>query len=184
MRDDGCRSAGCDIDWRGRQEEAYNRQRQEHLDCMAGNELNCAPVDNLVKQVSAMDKKFVSSVETELQQPQYEPLLQNQYTPVVFGAISVVATDAQYIAAATVPVPIEPLAVGATYMIARASGIVSTVSTGYQYSHNLYGTTKADVEIAVGATILSSIPKPDLGFTNHIGFLYTFLRTFGVIPSP
>lgn len=184
MTDDGCRSTGCEVDWHEKQKEAYDRQRQQHRDCIAGKTTYCSPVDNFTKQVSVFNHNFNDTVKNELNKPQYEPLLKNKYTPVVFGAISVIATDVQFIAPGILPPPISPLVVGSAYLISRGAGIVGTVSTGYQYSHNLYGTTQEDLEISAGAMIISSIPKPDLGFVNSMGFLYTFFRTFGVIESP
>ena len=126
---------------------------------------------------------FDEQLQVELEKPEYEPLLANQYTPVVSGAISVLATDVQYLSLA-VPHPGRPITFGVSYLVGRGAGIVSLVSTGYQYQHNLYGTTKADAEIAAATTLVGAIPKPDMSVMTHVGFLYTFLRTFGAIPSP
>jgi RHS repeat-associated protein len=124
-------------------------------------------------------------ISNELEKPRNEALLANKYTPVISGAISVLSTDAMYISAITIPDPItKAIAVGVTYGIARASGLVGMFSTGYQYKHNLFGTTKADVEISAASTVISSVPKPDMGWANHAGFLYTFFRTFGDLKSP
>jgi len=123
---------------------------------------------------------FDEQLQDELEEPQYESLLANQYTPVFFGGISVLATDIQYLALAAE----RPGLFGASYLVGRAAGIVSLVSTGYQYKHNLYGTTKRDAEIAAATTLVGAVPKPDMSVMTHVGFMYTFLRTLGAIPSP
>lgn len=37
---------------------------------------------------------------------------------------------------------------------------------------------------AAATTLVSAIPKSDMSAMTHVGFLYTFLRTFGAIESP
>ena len=164
----------------------YWRQRQQHLQCQDGESLYCSPFGKIPEELEKLDKDLSMDLQEELELPQYQSLLENKYTPVVFGGISVLATDAMYVSMILVPKSpaIFTITVGATYLTARLSGIVSSVSTGYQYKHNLYGTTENDVRISAATTIISAWPKPDMGFVNHIGFLYTIFRTFGVIESP
>ena len=126
---------------------------------------------------------FDERLQVELEKPKYEPLLANQYTPVVTSAMSVLATDAQYLSLA-IPHPTQPITFGVSYLLGRAAGLVSLTLTGYQYQHNLYGTTKADAEVAAATTLVGAIPKPDMAVMVHVGFFYTVLRTFGAIPSP
>jgi RHS repeat-associated protein len=123
---------------------------------------------------------FEEQLQGELEKPQYEPLLANQYTPVFFGAMSVLATDTQFLALEAK----RPGIFLASWLVGRGAGIVSLASTGYQYQHNLYGTTKMDAEIAAATTLVGTWPKPDMAVMTHVGFLYTFFRTFGAIPSP
>lgn len=123
---------------------------------------------------------FDERLQVELEKPKYEPLLANQYTPVVTSAMSVLATDAQYLSLA-IPHPAQPITFGVSYPLGHGTGLVSLASTGYQYQHNLYGTTKADAEIAAATTLVGAI---HMAVMVHIGFLYTVLRTFGAIPSP
>lgn len=164
----------------------YWRQRNDINKCNAGASVYCSPVDNLLKLPSKIDEKLGSQIELQLAKPQYESLLANQFTPIGFAAASVIATDAQYAATIFIPPahPAYPVAIGSSYIVARVTGIVSSVSTGYQYKNNLYGTTENDVRISEYATLISALPKPDMGWVNHASFFYSFLRTFGGMESP
>ena len=111
----------------------------------------------------------------------WKTVLANKYTPVVSSALSVIATDAAFVLLATSATPAAPLTLGMAalfWSIGRAAGFLSVMSTGYQYQHNLYGTTLTDFLVAVGTFGISFIPKPDMAVANHIGFLYTVYTTW------
>jgi RHS repeat-associated protein len=154
--------------------------------CDTGKNIYCSPIDKLSTSLASIDQGITSGMENELNKPQYAPILANQYTPVVTSAVSVLAQDSMYIEAVLIPpeTPIYPIAIGTSYLVSRFFGVASLISTDYQYDHSLYGTTDADARISSFTTIVSSWPKPDMAVVNTAGFMYTFLRTFGVIQSP
>ncbi|GAB4418282.1 MAG: hypothetical protein Kow002_05110 [Anaerolineales bacterium] len=113
--------------------------------------------------------------------PWWESILEYQYTPIIAGAVSVLATDAAFVLLATSASPTAPVtlvAAGVCWGIGRVASLVAVTSTGYQYKNQLHGITKFDLQITVATYGISFIPKPDMAAMNHIGFLYSCYTTF------
>jgi len=126
-------------------------------------------------------KKQKIQIQDPIPKPWWEYVLEYKYTPVITGAISVLATDAAFVLLAVSAHPLAPATLalaGLCWGIGRIASVVSVISTGYQYKQGLYGTTRLDVEISIATYGLSFIPKPDMAVMNHIGFLYSCYTAF------
>ncbi len=134
---------------------------------------------NVVESARWAGVASVAQAQPEEQKPWWEKALAYQYTPVVTGAVAVLTTDASYLLLLTSASPIAPVTVPLAYIcmgISKIASIASVISTGYQYNHDLYGTTKTDTAVAIATYGSSFIPGMEI--MNHLGFLYSCYTTF------
>ncbi|NPA93289.1 MAG: hypothetical protein GXO56_06385 [Chloroflexi bacterium] len=104
-----------------------------------------------------------------------------QYTPLLSAAVAVIATDAAYILVAISPQPfggITLLGAIAFWSLGRVAGLLSVISTGYQYKHGLHCTTQQDVIVSISLFGAGFIPKPDFSIANHLSLFYTAYTTW------
>ena len=111
-----------------------------------------------------------------------EQVLAWQLTPLLTSAAQVVTGVFMEASLMFLPAPLSVEVFIGFYLANRLSSAIGLASVDYQYNRNLYGTTKFDVVVETGTTLLGTIPS----LTNimaSVSLIYTFGRTLGV-PSP